>query len=54
MKKKRLTFDMADTYEQALKIADSVRNSRQKPGYPKIGTWTSSDYKEHKFIIWYY
>ena len=53
----RKTFEFVDTEDEALEMCKSIQkcqNSYRKRWYKPIYTpWTSSDGKEHKFVVWY-
>ena len=58
MRKYQLTFEFKDTEEQAKEMVASLLKSAtpyiRKNKSPHYTPWTSSDQKEHKFIVWYY
>lgn len=53
----RKTFEFVDTEEEAISTCKTIQkhqNSYRKQFHkPSYTPWTSSDGKEHKFVVWY-
>lgn len=53
----RRTFTFVDTEEEAQLMCENIQNQqnsyRKKYHKPSYTPWTSSDNKEHKFVVWY-
>lgn len=54
----RLTFEFVDTEDEAKDMCKKIQkyqNSYRKQFYkPSYTPWTSSDGKEHKYVVWYH
>ena len=56
--KYQYTCDFVDTEEQAIKLSEQIKArqtnymKRNKP--PHYTPWSSTDGKEHKFVVWYW
>ena len=58
MRQLNLTFQFVDTEEQAKDLVNSIQANqnayRKKHHKPSYTPWTSTDGKEHKFVVWYH
>ena len=57
MRKLEKTFTFVDTEEQAKQLCESIKQEqsyyRRKHHKPSYTSWSSSDQKEHKFVVWH-
>ena len=57
-KRYQLTFKFVDTEQEAKELCDRIQKCQnayaKKHHKPTYTPWESEDYKEHKFVVWYY
>ena len=56
--KKRPTFSFVDTESEAIDLVEQIKAAQSrymnKHHEPHYTPWSSTDGKEHKFVVWYH